>query len=859
MEDILLHLSRQSSGLRRDFAEASVPFPEGALRQPAVRVLDARDRVVPVQSHALATWPAGSVKWLHLVCETRARSGPLRLAPAEAEEGNATSLAREEDGAVVIDNGRLSWSIPTQLPVPLEECVHGVLTGLSLSRGRRRVPVTGCSQHAGLLITDADGKLYGTSRSRTSLKVRLHHTGPLKATVLIEGRPSRSAHESLMACRLRLDVWRRSPVVRLAVTWLNPAEEDPAFLRDIRFRLPLAFGVESVSLGCEHGTCSAPITGDEEVYLLQDDADRYWAMRTGWGGDDVDLASGGASGRHSPGWLVARGEGRAVAVHVPRFREEYPNEIAVRSREVSVGLWPARASEAIAGRHRQLPRGPAEAPYRRGAYDSIMVQPYWAFIDGERQCLEVIPGLARTQEILFDFDPPDDERFGRQVASGGLSPDRATVNPGHVAEAGVFGRAAPAGGAGFEEVDQMLSRVLDWFERHMRGGWTWGKFDYGDLRYIVYPPDSRMPPTYRGTERGPRAGYWNNNENDPLQGLLVHHYLTGDPRAWDLASAAARHLLDVDVRHGRDTGMYTHSFGHCYRAMGYRSMDHLWLDGLAAYVSASDDPFAAEDLEGLRAMALAEFQTRPFAEDNLRNFVLGITMNLMFYETTHEREHLEAALRVARDLMGYQAEEGYFPNAGPRWAAEHRAGEGFPGEFSSPSTLSELHTLEALHRLHQHSRDEAVRESFLRLAGWYVEYDLHSAGDAVRLYAMPRGEPNPRGTAMFRSGDFFCLPSLAYAYELTRDRQFAVAGARILRNLCQTQLAGEDHPLWNGVWFEHAGVAEATGERTVPQRHDDPEAVFNYITPLSASFALYKTRDILWAIRDAGLVSELNP
>lgn len=306
----------------------------------------------------------------------------------------------------------------------------------------------------------------------------------------------------------------------------------------------------------------------------------------------------------------------------------------------------------------------------------------------------------RCQVVLADLEKLN---AAARAARPGikLQPDRGLVDPAYVASTGVFGQTLAAGKPGFERVDRMLERVFGWFERHMDGGWTWGKFDYGDLRYIVYTPESRMGRAYRGTERGPRAGYWNNNENDPLQGLLAHFYLTGQRRAWELASRAARHLLDVDIRHGEQTGLYTHTFGHCYRAMGYRSMDHLWLDGLATYCFATGDPFARQDLEALGRMALAEIQRRPFAEDNLRNFVLGITMNLMFFAATHEPEHLEAALGVARDLMAYQTEEGFFSAGGPIWNAQHRAGESFPGEFDGPSTLSELHAMEALHRLHE--------------------------------------------------------------------------------------------------------------------------------------------------------------
>jgi hypothetical protein len=166
--------------------------------------------------------------------------------------------------------------------------------------------------------------------------------------------------------------------------------------------------------------------------------------------------------------------------------------------------------------------------------------------------------------------------------------------------------------------------------------------------------------------------------------------------------------------------------------------------------------------------------------------------------------------------------------------------------------------MEALRRLHEQSGAEDVEESFLRLMYWFVQYNLHPARDAVQLFAMPRGEPSPRGNGMFRSGDFFALPSLAYAYRRTKAREFARIGARILRNLIETQLGRESHPMWEGIWFEHAQVASADEIRTVPQSIHDESAVFNYITPLSASFALYKTREILWAIQDAGVLDELK-
>lgn len=141
---------------------------------------------------------------------------------------------------------------------------------------------------------------------------------------------------------------------------------------------------------------------------------------------------------------------------------------------------------------------------------------------------------------------------------------------------------------------------------------------------------------------------------------------------------------------------------------------------------------------------------------------------------------------------------------------------------------------------------------------WFARCNLHPAKDAVQRFAMPRGEPSPRGSGLFRSGDLFALPALAHAYRIARDPEFARVGARILRNLCDTQLSGKRHPLWEGIWYEHAGAVAADAQQTMPQDPYDPDAEFNYITPLSASFALYKVREMMGAIEEAGVLDELN-
>ena len=73
---------------------------------------------------------------------------------------------------------------------------------------------------------------------------------------------------------------------------------------------------------------------------------------------------------------------------------------------------------------------------------------------------------------------------------------------------------------------------------------------------------------WKAKQEMPREGYWHNNERDTLRGILLHYFRTGDTRAFDLAAIAAQHAFDVDIRHHPHCGMYTHSYGHCYGALG---------------------------------------------------------------------------------------------------------------------------------------------------------------------------------------------------------------------------------------------------------------------------------------------------
>src|SRR5690606_30221488 len=84
-----------------------VPFARGALRDAqGLTVLDARGKpAAGVQIDTAATWPDGSVRWLHVVLVAE-RDASYRLTEGSGRaDAVRLSLERRDDGAIAIDTG----------------------------------------------------------------------------------------------------------------------------------------------------------------------------------------------------------------------------------------------------------------------------------------------------------------------------------------------------------------------------------------------------------------------------------------------------------------------------------------------------------------------------------------------------------------------------------------------------------------------------------------------------------------------------------------------------------------------------------------------------------------------------------
>ena len=635
--------------------ETSIPFDRGRLHDSnKLAVYSPEGRPVLAQFRAALNWPDGSIRWLALAFD--AASGPGDYVLRAGETPASSDLVTETAGIVAIDTGALTLRIPTAGTSWIE------MLGAPDPDGMTQPVVHGKST-GDLVLTRHDGKEFRASLDGSTRRVTVEERGPVRACVRIEGRCRAEDGEGLFDYLLRCTAFRDRPELYLQVTWLNATDKPAEQVRDIRVTFPFEFEPARLVIGCESGVYDGPFLKDWPVQVLQEDHNWYWARTHNPDGRMQNLSSGGCNGEHAPGWLYIRNAQRCLAVWVPGFWEEYPNEIAVRHGELSVGLWPQSATDHLLAKP-LLTADPQGTPYQMTRYWPILPHPYWAFLDPAKKCLDARQGMAKTQEIIVSVwaggkpAPTFEARWWRRS----LRPVRGHLDPAYVAGTMALGPLQPRDAKALPDMEDLFDESFAWLNRHIDLLKCYGKFDYGDFKYFTPSTTYLCTPGTKWGEMGemPREGYWHNNEGDQLLGLILYYYRTGKPAAWERCRIVARHLLDVDMRHHPYFGLYTHSYGHCYVATADAGEpDHSWLLGLLAWAGISGDPTVWKWLLGCGEY-LASLKPESIAGDARTTSVL-LHMMCQFHRYTGEQKFLAAGKVAAEILLRYQNPNGSWP------------------------------------------------------------------------------------------------------------------------------------------------------------------------------------------------------
>jgi hypothetical protein len=360
-------------------AETCVPFARGRIRNDASFAVFAADGTpVLAQFRPTLYWPDGSVRWLAVVIEPSAGAGDYFLKAGKGPK--APDLVTEVDDSVLIATGEMTLQIRKSGGEWLE-----ILTAPD-STGQARSVISGGG--ADLVLTRHDGKVFRSSLDGGTRRIVVDERGPVRASVRIQGVTKAEDGSEFFQYILRCTAFRSRSEIKLEVTWLNATEKSSEQVKDIRIVFPFEFDPDRLVVGCATGVYDGPFLEDWPVYVLQEDHDWYWARTRNPDGRVQHLSSGGCNGEHSPGWLYVQNRERCLGVWVPHFWETYPNEIAVKQGELSVGLWPERAIPHLLSKPLLTSNPQHDRPYLMTRYWPILPHPYWAFLDPEKRSLD---------------------------------------------------------------------------------------------------------------------------------------------------------------------------------------------------------------------------------------------------------------------------------------------------------------------------------------------------------------------------------------------------------------------------------------------------------------------------------------
>jgi hypothetical protein len=533
-----------------------VPWKRGAVSRNQTFALTASDgRSLPLQAWPLAYWPDGSIKFSGFATVTGA-AGPFRLAPGTA--GTASSAVKVTEGAqaVDIDTGKLQCRIAKQGAAFIESMT---IDGRVVARDGRLV----CR-----LEDRAIPEFIGSVR-----KVTVEQTGPVRATVKIEGVHRNDTREWL-PFTVRLYFYAGTEAVRLVHTIVFDGDHEKDFINGLglAFTVPMREQVHNRHVrfsGEGEGLWSEPVqplTGrrllpgnpypdqlagkrvaNKETFnaagqkLISD-----WAV---W--DDFKLAQTTAdgftiqkrtnpqscwldaiAGRRSSGLVFAGDVSGGLAVGVKNFWQSNPASLEVRqaaspAAELRVWLWSPEAP-AMDLRHYDTRAHDLDSSYED-------VQPGFS----------TPHGVARTSEVtLFPSGAVPAKAETAVQAKLAQQPALLAAPPEHIHSTSVFGiwSLPDRSTAAKKAIEDQLDAAFDFYHKEVDQRHWYGFWNFGD---VMHQHDGA-----RHEWRYDIGGFaWDNTELGTDLWLWYTFLRTGRADVFRMAEAMTRHTSEVDCYH----------------------------------------------------------------------------------------------------------------------------------------------------------------------------------------------------------------------------------------------------------------------------------------------------------------------
>ena len=376
--------------------------------------------------------------------------------------------------------------------------------------------VTGTPNLGNGRLIDAGGKAYGLGKPDL---VQVETSGPLRATVRVEGDFRAEDGSKLFRYRARLTAYRGQRVLRLQ--WTIGNDNTAAELTPISGAgLWLPIRGQGAVTGSLVDAEAVSITGEDDLWVTQD-YDNHFTRHAG---------AATTEGERDPGLArVTSGDATITAV-IRDFWQTYPKSVAVKPDGLDIRLLPP------------LPATQYTSEADRA--DVPMLSLYYPYKEGKYQFKR---GLEYTADVRFRFDVNDSPAVPATAAQF-QQPLFAMAAPEVYCGSGAFWRVEPRAAAEFPEYWAAFDESFRNLEKARQTQREYGWMNYGDWW-------------------GERAWNWGNNEYDLAYLMAVTYAQTADLTYLWRGDQMARHCTTIDTVHYpwskpmREL-VYEHSVGH---------------------------------------------------------------------------------------------------------------------------------------------------------------------------------------------------------------------------------------------------------------------------------------------------------
>ena len=641
---------------------SGIPFPQGVLTSSdQLRLLDSDGSEVQLQARCLGRWPDHSIKWALLDFQTDTPAGSAHTYTleygSEIGRSNFSSplVVIEDKHAITVDTGRLNIRFDKSRFAPFDK--------VSLDNG----PYVSSAR---LVVNGTDGDEYlSTNAGPDSIEVE--DSGPMCCTVRTEGHHLSRDGRSLLKSIFRVHAYAGLPYIRVDHTFVND-----------NLGKPFA-DIDSMYLDLR-----TPTRDNQETELIQTH-------------DDQSVVEGKASGERLDGKITLAG----LSVEVVDFWQQYPKSLKTHSEGIQIGICPAiddydygvggeeeyklyfylrdrvyRFREGISKTHTMyigdslpsLPTPMAQAPVEwnceSGAFGEVSPGDDGLFPEYEKRVAESFSGYLENHETSREYGMLNhgDWTFDSYKDWGNNEYDTAYVFFIQWARSGDmrFFEEACRAAVHHRDVDTCHAA-----EEALRIG--------GVYRHRIGHTGDHHPGGYGLMERAIATGEFPATElwvdsvtarelramltwggeftisHTWIDGFILHHFLTGDPRSLETARMVAdrydgHYTRNYDFANGRNNGWHLILTMEMYKATG----DDFYLNAGRIIVERTLER-QTEDGGWRRLLVPAHCRCDPPRHTGNASFAVGILLVGLksYHQATGDPRVAESIVRAADFLI----------------------------------------------------------------------------------------------------------------------------------------------------------------------------------------------------------------